>query len=933
MRWGVPRTMGMAGADAEAQATSVGAVDDEVPETLQGGIQQVIDSGLELARMTTREIDIPGGAGIFHERFASWESLADRIADETRRGKAASGMAFIKRMTAQSVLPSGRWKPMVLAILKNLDVPHDTIESVRQYCRITEAKIAEAMGYCDNSRGEVANQTPSRTPIRPELGPSVQGLNSPEALDPEKSGQDSSPASGSIEEQLISAAKDILQLFVNVPGGVNAYRSHRESIVGIVKQVPDVTFREGLEKLLEYQRSKFKANTNSSWKPIFLCLLRRLGVPVADLVAFHLNSRAASDRYTESEEDLTALGLPPEVWHQAAVPQAGASAGAPSIGGTPTPADGAEAADRAATASGNSCEPAAAAPEAEHPVGAASGGDSVEPPPPDPVAAGASPTPAGSPDAAGGTNFAALPSRPNWRRPYKDKSANSYRFCFVTRDGNNRNCNVAIRQCDNNEAVAERIILALYKKALETDGDVTSVFALRDEMFNAKKKDSADGKRDGTDGAQEAKETITKEGKEETDGPPQKKQKREDKHKAEEPAAESQDAPPGHEAHGKVKYTNSNRSWVFYYGTERFQITERAAGGSGEECARIARLCYMKFEEGWTKEQVLVFRNEQCERFATPAHASPTEAGAEAEGKPPKKKRGKDALDLTKQEASEVKRLRATGREFEIVRMHGRETKKKNSSVNGLYVQTRDGFGGVKAYEKVGSTPRFLLYSAKRGRWLISDTVSDARQGFAYIEAKDGGTSGPTVRKPRGNRWFVFDGKDDGYKEDPAVQCTAINSSEVALEAKGAAKKGAKSKKQVKQEIKEEESEAKVKAEPAEPEDASAQEGEPNATQTSQSTLPAKGEDSSSSDDSESDDDSDSSSASGAKQESEQGRSPEQPLPQLVEVEQPAPAPPQPVLHTAQGRICAKMLVRTFFRCSCHFTYVDQCPEVLKARS
>ncbi|CAE8628513.1 unnamed protein product [Polarella glacialis] len=76
-----------------------------------------------------------------------------------------------------------------------------------------------------------------------------------------------------------------------------------------------------------------------------------------------------------------------------------------------------------------------------------------------------------------------------------------------------------------------------------------------------------------------------------------------------------EDAPVGHAAHQMVRYAASSQapSAVFQYrrGDEkiRFQTT-LAAAGSQEACEVIARACYMKFEEGLSKEEVLAFRAE-----------------------------------------------------------------------------------------------------------------------------------------------------------------------------------------------------------------------------------------------------------------------------------------------------------------------------------
>ncbi|CAE8632451.1 unnamed protein product [Polarella glacialis] len=68
-----------------------------------------------------------------------------------------------------------------------------------------------------------------------------------------------------------------------------------------------------------------------------------------------------------------------------------------------------------------------------------------------------------------------------------------------------------------------------------------------------------------------------------------------------------EDAPVGHAAHQMVRYAASAHARCDE--KIRFQTT-LAAAGSQEACEVIARACYMKFEEGLSKEEVLAFRAE-----------------------------------------------------------------------------------------------------------------------------------------------------------------------------------------------------------------------------------------------------------------------------------------------------------------------------------
>ncbi|CAE7257442.1 SLC25A17 [Symbiodinium sp. CCMP2592] len=76
-----------------------------------------------------------------------------------------------------------------------------------------------------------------------------------------------------------------------------------------------------------------------------------------------------------------------------------------------------------------------------------------------------------------------------------------------------------------------------------------------------------------------------------------------------------EDAPKRHVAHGVVKYAAGKKAFCFRWQAAgqsiHFQTTIPAAGGSRTAAAVIARSCYVKFEQGWTKDRVRDFRN-QC---------------------------------------------------------------------------------------------------------------------------------------------------------------------------------------------------------------------------------------------------------------------------------------------------------------------------------
>eukprot|EP00440_Ansanella_granifera_P040691 gb/GFBE01044129.1/.p1 GENE.gb/GFBE01044129.1/~~gb/GFBE01044129.1/.p1 ORF type:complete len:781 (+),score=122.79 gb/GFBE01044129.1/:1-2343(+) len=82
------------------------------------------------------------------------------------------------------------------------------------------------------------------------------------------------------------------------------------------------------------------------------------------------------------------------------------------------------------------------------------------------------------------------------------------------------------------------------------------------------------------------------------------------------PDALPEDAPRGHAAHMAVRYNSTHKnplvSFTWRAGGQRIPFQTTVAAASSRHAAEvIARACYMKFEQGWTKDSVLEFRN-QC---------------------------------------------------------------------------------------------------------------------------------------------------------------------------------------------------------------------------------------------------------------------------------------------------------------------------------
>eukprot|EP00930_Biecheleria_cincta_P056624 TRINITY_DN42702_c0_g1_i1.p1 TRINITY_DN42702_c0_g1~~TRINITY_DN42702_c0_g1_i1.p1 ORF type:complete len:735 (-),score=145.17 TRINITY_DN42702_c0_g1_i1:145-2349(-) len=75
-----------------------------------------------------------------------------------------------------------------------------------------------------------------------------------------------------------------------------------------------------------------------------------------------------------------------------------------------------------------------------------------------------------------------------------------------------------------------------------------------------------------------------------------------------------EDAPRGHKAHGQISFAGARTDPYVHFrfktsGQEVFFQTTVNAAGSRHAAEVIARACWMKFEQGWTKPDVLDFRN------------------------------------------------------------------------------------------------------------------------------------------------------------------------------------------------------------------------------------------------------------------------------------------------------------------------------------
>mmetsp|Transcript_69971 Transcript_69971/g.216339 ORF Transcript_69971/g.216339 Transcript_69971/m.216339 type:complete len:167 (-) Transcript_69971:135-635(-) len=74
----------------------------------------------------------------------------------------------------------------------------------------------------------------------------------------------------------------------------------------------------------------------------------------------------------------------------------------------------------------------------------------------------------------------------------------------------------------------------------------------------------------------------------------------------------SEDAPPGHPAYSRVRFCEHAQGHLYHfkYGEDHFQVTLGRACNSAKHAARIARLCYVRFEAGSSKEDVKAYRDQ-----------------------------------------------------------------------------------------------------------------------------------------------------------------------------------------------------------------------------------------------------------------------------------------------------------------------------------
>jgi len=357
-----------------------------------------------------------------------------------------------------------------------------------------------------------------------------------------------------------------------------------------------------------------------------------------------------------------------------------------------------------------------------------------------------------------------------------------------------------------------------------------------------------------------------------------------------------EDAPAASLAHQRVKLNAEKRYYTFKLRRDGVRseifVTLGSTGDDHDASAKICRLCYVKMESGASKDEVIAYRNELLKHMWS----------------------GQTKQAPQKMDSQMViGQLEKEGKLAGAVQINGRDPDKKNSSVNGIYSLLTQGVDGAPAYEHVagGSKKWFLYYSSEKKRWKISNTLGGSAN-VAYIQ-NDGDIGVPPSDLQRKNRWRIFVSKKQGYEKDKAVVCT---------------KYGDAPEVEKKQTKKQEETEEASDEKGTDDESSNEEEDGGTAAQVASETA-----------------DSSSGSSASSSRGDESSASEQLPVPRasvktkpskkslvMVTVYQTPDAGPKRSAEQLsgaslekRGRVCAKMMVRTGWRCPCHFSLWKDC--------
>jgi len=226
----------------------------------------------------------------------------------------------------------------------------------------------------------------------------------------------------------------------------------------------------------------------------------------------------------------------------------------------------------------------------------------------------------------------------------------------------------------------------------------------------------------------------------------------------------------------KNKKVNTPGTWRCYLG-----ILLRRLGYEEEKLSELFGkrvLSYQLVEQA----EAIVNSEPDSEKIAThvPKHGKRDLNQVAGEAEPLAKRATLESAFIQDYTTAAMQRLRKEGRLENSIQITGRDSSKKNASINGVYALIPGTFDGAPAYELIGrdATPRFLRYFAKKTCWKIRDRLDDGGSGsFAFVKAGVEKGMKPILPADLGPKavWHVFDGKGEGHNEDPKVRCSKLN--------------------------------------------------------------------------------------------------------------------------------------------------------------
>ncbi|CAE7472153.1 GOR [Symbiodinium natans] len=147
---------------------------------------------------------------------------------------------------------------------------------------------------------------------------------------------------------------------------------------------------------------------------------------------------------------------------------------------------------------------------------------------------------------------------------------------------------------------------------------------------------------------------------------------------------------------------------------KRFQTTIHAAAKSQEVFGKIdTRSCA-------TREEVEQFKQECYKRLGGGFVRSGSGIPSVESKQPAAKKRPKPS-----EGEAVLQRLQEQGKLDGAIQVSGRDSSKKNSTVNGIYVRVEGGYNGQPAFERIkiggDDAKRCLYYAKDRSRWKLGE--------------------------------------------------------------------------------------------------------------------------------------------------------------------------------------------------------------------